>query len=813
MSANTDQEQLAALAETHLRAASVSGTGDATVKRSSNGAGLEGVVSGRLAAALSAGQLHGAAPEPAADAADRAQQDCTVGAGTAISEAALTAAAAAAAPAAATATTNGTHLLQRPPPAPRVTAAIGTAEGRLPAGAGGSDFDPFAMAAQRRTTQECSFYSAHSRMQSTCGDDSNDLCRDMACSAPADASGGGGLQGRQPVAIADNSSACGGCGAAANSGGMLEGSSAATELHLLDIDDAGTAARIAAACAQRLTSSEGGERPLMQLEHAESGRLCTATMDSDCATGLAFLPAAAGGRSGDAVGGDSWKDLRAPMAALQQRHQLQPAESGRLCTATTDSDCATGLAFVPASRAVNGQWVCGSLVNQCPLELQPAESGRLRTATMDSDCVTGLFFAPAAAERISEVGEPQASADIRGAAPPAAADNASKGRVGGSYAAAARKRAERLAAPVAKHQQTGGQLRTAVATTGKRRRTSDTSGLQPAGESSTHQLAEPPSSQPATPLPAPQAADQPPAQAATAAASAVRNPVDTAPRPETAMGFGIEGGEAACTTCCNGCSCCWRQHDEPHAATAGDTERLCRHQAGVSTSESGGSTAAFSDAQRLLSSCDGGCDAGFDSGSSVSAGMLPPLPLAAQEGAAIASLQAALADAQAGMQDSCNDADCLREQLAGAEAALIGMHADAMAARRAAEAAEAAAETANALLLVQQETEEAGHVACGSTAAAARRNVAQLLQFALSEARAQAVSSGVVPIERPRSRQPAQRGAAAAAAATMTAKTAAMSEELKAGRQALAAAKLEIVKVSQVSTPSGLPTAFCRNFD
>lgn len=803
MSAHTDQEQLAALAETHLRAASVSGTGDATVKRSSNGAGLEGVVSGRLAAALSAGQLHGAAPEPAADAADRAQQDCTVGAGTAISEAALTAAAAAAAPAAATATTNGTHLLQRPPPAPRVTAAIGTAEGRLPAGAGGSDFDPFAMAAQRRTTQECSFYSAHSRMQSTCGDDSNDLCRDMACSAPADASGGGGLQGRQPVAIADNSSACGGCGAAANSGGMLEGSSAATELHLLDIDDAGTAARIAAACAQRLTSSEGGERPLMQLEHAESGRLCTATMYSDCATGLAFLPTAAGGRAGNAVGGNSWKGLRAPMAALQQRHQLQPAESGRLHTATTDSDCATGLAFVPASRAVNGQWVGGSLSNQCPLELQPAESGRLRTATMDSDCVTGLFFAPAAAERISEVGEPQASADIRGAAPPAAADNASNGRVGGSYAAAARKRAERLAAPVAKHQQTGGRLRTAVATTGKRRRTSDTSGPQPAGESSTHQLVEPPSPQPPAPLPAPQAEDQPPA---TAAASAVRNPVNTAPRPETAMVFGIEGGEATCTTCCNGCSCCWRQHDEPHAATAGDTERLCRHQAGVSTSESGGSTAAFSDAQRLLSSCDGGCDAGFDSGSSVSAGMPPPLPLAAQEGAAIASLQAALADAQAGMQDSCNDADCLREQLAGAEAALIGMHADAV-------AAEAAAETANALLLVQQETEEAGHVACGSTAAAARRDAAQLLQFAHSEARAQAVSSGVVPIERPRSRQPAQRGAAAAAAATMTAKTAAMSEELKAGRQALAAAKLEIVKVSQVSTQSGLPTAVCRNFD
>ncbi len=186
--------------------------------------------------------------------------------------------------------------------------------------------------------------------------------------------------------------------------------------------------------------------------------------------------------------------------------------------------------------------------------------------------------------------------------------------------------------------------------------------------------------------------------------------------------------------------------------------------------------------------------------------MPPPLPLAAQEGAAIASLQAALADAQAGMQDSCNDADCLREQLAGAEAALIGMHADAV-------AAEAAAETANALLLVQQETEEAGHVACGSTAAAARRDAAQLLQFAHSEARAQAVSSGVVPIERPRSRQPAQRGAAAAAAATMTAKTAAMSEELKAGRQALAAAKLEIVKVSQVSTQSGLPTAVCRNFD
>lgn len=226
-----------------------------------------------------------------------------------------------------------------------------------------------------RRTRESSFYSVRSQSESTDCDGSgvSDFRSNNSGSSSRAASGSSSGGGAASDAAGWRSNAVSEAGYRAPD--SVERQAGGDVPHLLDVDDAAEAALMAARATADESSSrtssngsrEGGSSagsnndgaPLIQLAHADSGQLRTATVDSDCPTGLEFAAAATS------------SDVAWPPPHLQQQ---QRANAGQA---------------MPAQQQL----------------LRSAESGRLWTATTDSDCSTGLLFVPAAPERISEVGD------------------------------------------------------------------------------------------------------------------------------------------------------------------------------------------------------------------------------------------------------------------------------------------------------------------------------------------------------------------------------------------------------------------------
>ena len=175
----------------------------------------------------------------------------------------------------------------------------------------------FVAAALRRTTAEASFYSARSHSQSGCGS-----VESPKSLTPVENNCSPRLSrlSEQGSSIFDG----GACGTAVDiAAARAEDLSAA----------AATAAAAAAADPSGPRRSQGGDVACSQLEPAPSGRLRTATMDSDVPTGLRFEPSA-------------------PLPPKQKGDiRLQRAASGWLRTAPMDSEIPNGLRNEEAASA------------------------------------------------------------------------------------------------------------------------------------------------------------------------------------------------------------------------------------------------------------------------------------------------------------------------------------------------------------------------------------------------------------------------------------------------------------------------------
>lgn len=649
-----------------------------------------------------------------------------------------------------------------------------------------------------RRTRESSFYSVQSQSDPSDGDDSgkgrteNIISGNSSTETGGDSGGGAGDVGGWRSNAVATAGAWPRDDATPQAGGDVP--------HLLDVDYAAGAAILAARAAADGSSSfhssdggrgsssgscgnDDGSRPLIQLAHADSGRLRTATVDSECPTGLEAAAAA-----------ETSSDVAWPHPLQQQR--------------------------APAEQVM-------------PMQQQPlhcAESGRLRTATVDSACPTGLLFVPAAPERISEVGDGSMQPDFNTIHPAANAAQAAapfghttkmQPAIGAAAAPAVHPAAVGQPAAHSVASALGGRARSAASprrlqrrkpafkqrrhlvrrlspAAGKRRRTSDSDGgatkaavsrrcatksaAQPAAAptiiaggrggalpnpaahaqhrqrpasaaqqaAATAQAARVSKTAHAAWITSPALAVaaqhwQRPASAAqqseapqpstrfTRSAEAADEPVDGSPaahpfvslqRPKSRHGRAApqppqQHPEAAA------CRCCGSAMQRPAIAGAGD-------DSSSSGSEDGSDEAPCGGDERRLVSFDGGC-------SSIFAGSTPldllPLP---SEGAArqprlqTAELAAALADSetalaashaaaaelQADLRAVRGGGAALRRQLAEAEAALIEVHASAMAAARAAAASESALQRQTEFARQQEAAEAAAGEACGHCAAA-----------------------------------------------------------------------------------------------
>lgn len=161
-------------------------------------------------------------------------------------------------------------------------------------------------------------------------------------------------------ALADIEFAAGSATCDGSSGKQSDGVGSAP--HLLDIDDATAAAGIAARGTAGLPSSKAGSSgsgdssedgsgegaaPLIDLAPADSGRLRTATMDSDCPTGLQFATAA---------GDVAWPQVQPQVQPLQQHAKKRPPPTTQqqvpqssLPHSGSSSARATGLLLVPVA--------------------------------------------------------------------------------------------------------------------------------------------------------------------------------------------------------------------------------------------------------------------------------------------------------------------------------------------------------------------------------------------------------------------------------------------------------------------------------